>query len=291
MKAYKGFIRNPDGTLQCRDKRYVTGETYTEKSAELCRTGMHACLAPIDVLTYYLPATSVYYEVEVDDDAQPPGDGDSKVASRTLTMGAELGIAGLVEAQVEYTVSRAKPVDGGSTSEYRGAASATGDQGAASATGPRGVASATGPLGAASATGYQGAASTTGDGGVASVTGARGAASATGYQGAASATGPRGVASATGPRGVASATGDYGAASATGDYGAASATGAHSIAHADGYQSKAKGASGCALTLVERATDGAILAAASVIVGQAYDGQPIEPGVWYTLRGGRVVKA
>ena len=30
MKAYKGFVQNADGTLQCRDKRYVPGETYTE---------------------------------------------------------------------------------------------------------------------------------------------------------------------------------------------------------------------------------------------------------------------
>ena len=246
MKAYKGFYENPDGTLQCRDKRYVPGETYTEKSAELCRTGMHACLAPIDAFAYYSPASSVFHVVEVDDDAQPGEASDSKVASRTLTVGAELGIAELVAAQVEYTVSRAKPVDGSSTSEYQGAASATGPRGAASATGYRGAASATGYLGAASATGYQGAAS------------------ATGYQGA---------------------------ASATGYLGAASATGESAIAHADGYGSKARGALGCGLTLAERDAEGALLELVSVIVGRQHDGQTIEPDVWYTLRGGKVVKA
>ena len=30
MKAYKGSTPNPDGTLQCRDKTYRVGETYTE---------------------------------------------------------------------------------------------------------------------------------------------------------------------------------------------------------------------------------------------------------------------
>ena len=179
MRAYKGFAPNPDGTLQCLDKTYRAGETYTEDEAILCETGMHACLAPIDVLTHYPPASSVFHVVEVDDDAQPGEASDSKVASRTLTVGAELGIAGLVEAQVEYTVSRAKPVDGGSTSEYRGAASATGYRGAASATSCQGAASVTGTRGVASATGYRGAAS---------ATGYRGAASATGVQGAASAT-------------------------------------------------------------------------------------------------------
>lgn len=57
MKAYKGFHRNTDGTLKCLEKIYLPGETYTEDTAELCVTGMHACLAPIDVLSYYPPAT------------------------------------------------------------------------------------------------------------------------------------------------------------------------------------------------------------------------------------------
>ena len=95
MRAYKGFKPNQDGTLQCLDKTYRVGETYTEDEAELCRTGMHACLAPIDVLAYYPPATSVYYEVEVGDDAQPSDDGDSQVATTTLTVGSELGITEL----------------------------------------------------------------------------------------------------------------------------------------------------------------------------------------------------
>ncbi len=301
MKAYKGFIQNPDGTLQCRDKRYVPGETYTEKSeGDEGMAGMHAWLAPIDVLTYYPPASSVFHVVEVDDDAQPGEASDSKVAPRTLTVGAELSIAGLVEAQVEYTVSRAKPVDGSSTSEYqgaasatgyRGAASATGDQAAASATGDWGAATATGDWGVASATGYRGAASATGDWGAATATGDWGAATATGYQGAATATGTGGAASATGEQGVASATGDYGAASATWPRGAASATGEFAIAHADGRQCRAKGALGCGLTLAERDEGGALLDLVSVIVGRQHDGQTIEPDVWYTLRGGKVVKA
>ena len=112
MRAYKGFNLNQDGTLQCRDKTYQEGETYTEPEAKLCTTGMHACLEPIDVLTYYPPATSVYYEVEIGDDATAVrGDsGDSKIAATKLTVGAELSIAGLVEAQVAYAIGTARPV-------------------------------------------------------------------------------------------------------------------------------------------------------------------------------------
>ena len=253
MKAYKGFRKNSDGTLQCRDKTYRVGETYTEDTAKLCETGMHACLTPIDVLAYYPPAESVYHEVEVGDDtAAPGGKSDSKVATRTLTVGAELGISGLVGAQVEYTTGRAASVDGGHTSKHQDAASATGDQGAASATG------------------YQGAASATGD---------QGAASATGYQGAASATGDQGVASATGDRGMASATGDRGVASATGEF---------AIAHADGYGSKARGALGCGLTLAERDASGTLVGIVAVIVGREHDGVTIEPDTYYRLRDGKI---
>jgi hypothetical protein len=74
---------------------------------------------------------------------------------------------------------------------------------------------------------------------------------ATGYQGAASATGDQGAASATGDQGAASATGDQGAASATGTRGAASATGYQGAASALGIEGKAKGNTGCWLTLAE----------------------------------------
>ena len=160
MKAYKGF--KPD--LTCRDFQYVEGESYETSSATLCKTGFHACLMPLDVLRYYPPASSVYHEVEVDDDA--PTDLDhSKVASKRIKIGAKLDIAGLVGAQVRWVWERCTVEPG---------ASATGDQGAASATGDQGAASATGDRGAASATGYQGAASATGESSVAMAAGYRG---------------------------------------------------------------------------------------------------------------------
>ena len=200
--AYKGFTPGDDGALICRDKTYREGETYTEDTAVLCQRGMHACLAPIDVLTYYPPATSVYHVVEVGDDASEPGPGgDSKVVTRKLTVGASIGIPGIVKAQVEYVQKRATVEKGGH------------------ATGDRGAASATGYLGAASATGY------------------------------------------------------------------------YSIAHADGWETKARGADGCGLTLAERDDNGALIGLVAVIVGREHEGQVIEPMVWYALRDGRVVQS
>ena len=62
------------------------------------------------------------------------------------------------------------------------------------------------------------------------------------------------------------------------------------MALAAGYRSRAIGAKGCALCLIERGTDGKILAAKAVIVGRKSGGRTIRPGVWYGLIGGCVVE-
>ena len=303
MKAYKGF--NADMT--CRGFQYKEGETYHEDIADLCHKGFHACERPLDVLAYYSPNSSVYHEVELDDVSEQREE-DSKVCAKFIKIGAKVDIATLVEATVDYTVSKCDPVksqhakkDRGAASAtgWRGAASATGDNGAASATGRRGAASATGWRGAASATGDNGAASATGAGSVASATGCRGAASATGSQGAASATGDwsvasatgrRGAASATGRRGIVSATGDWSVASATGCYSVASATGCYSVASADnptaiavawGPFGRVKGVLGAHIVCAEW-RNGKLVDAKMAVV----DGDKIKADTYYMLKNG-----
>ena len=247
---YKGM----DKDMKCRGFQYEVGGEYETDEAKACECGFHACEYPLDVFNYYPPAGSRFFEVEQSGSISK-SDEDTKVASTKIKIGAELSIAGLVKAAVEYTKERCTQNEGDKATGTRGAASATGDWGAASATGDQGAASATGDQGAASATGTQGAAS------------------ATGYQGAASATGYQG------------------AASATGDRGAASATGKASAAMACGIEGKAMGSLGCALFLVERGEcDGEtypIVAVKAAIV----DGENVKPGVWYTLRDGELVEA
>ena len=281
--AYKGF----DKDMKCRGFQFREGETYHENSAELCTRGFHACEMPLDVPGYYAPGDgSIYRKVEMEGVADERG-ADSKVCAKTIKIGAELGIAGLVKAQIEWvkkTIGFDGAIEAAKASKTN---SAAGCRGAASATGNRGAASATGNQGAASATGYQGAASATGDQGAASATGYRGAASATGNQGAASATGDQGAASATGNRGAASATGYQGAASATGYQGAASATGKASAAMATGYEGRVMGEIGCAIFALERdKKTSEILSVAAAIV----DGEKIKAKTWYRCIGGKFVE-
>ena len=180
IKAYKGMKRD----MTCRGFQYEIGKEYETDSAKACESGFHACEYPLDVFNYYPPCDSRFFEVEQSGDLSS-GNDDTKIASTKIKIGAELNIAGLVKAAVEFTTSRCTQGKGDK---------ATGDCGAASATGYCGAASATGTRGAASATGYQGAASATGYCGAASATGTRGAASATGKSSVALASGVGGKA-------------------------------------------------------------------------------------------------
>ena len=285
MKAYKGF--NADMT--CRGFQYKEGETYHEDIADLCHKGFHACERPLDVLEYYSPNSSVYHEVELDDVSEQREE-DSKVCAKFIKIGAKVDITTLVEATVDYTVSKCDPVKSQHAKKNRGAASATGWNGAASATGDKGAASAIGDKGAASATGDWSVASATGSRGVASATGRRGVASATGRRGAASATGSRGIVSATGDYSVASATGDWSVASATGDYSAASVTGDWSVASANnptaiavawGPFGRAKGVLGAHIVFAEW-RNGKLVDAKMAVV----DGNKIKADTYYMLKNG-----
>ena len=176
IKSYKGFNRD----LTCRGKQYEVGKEYEEDRAQSCECGMHACEYPLDCFSYYDPAHSVYYEVEQSGDLSRRGD-DSKVASTKMKIRAEINIAGMVKASINYIRERIKE-EKGSDDDY-GASSATGD------------------YGASSATGYKGASLATGDYGASLATGNCGASSATGYKGASSAKDPESIAIAWGYKG------------------------------------------------------------------------------------------
>ena len=194
MKAYKGFNEKLQCSPNGKPFQYEIGKEYEhEGEVKPCSRGFHACTSPLDVLGYYPPSDSRYCEVEVDDDSR--GDNsDSKVASKRIKIGAEIGVVGLAKAHIEYVKEHVthhvnENDKGAATAGYKGAATA-GDSGAATA----------GEYGAATA-GYKGAA-TAGDSGAATA-GDSGAATA-GYKGAATSKGK-------------SATGDYGLSVARGN--------------------------------------------------------------------------
>lgn len=98
MKMYKGF----DKDLKCRDFQYEIGKTYEESTAELCESGFHACERPLDVFKYYTHGKmSRYCEVNLDDVSDQMSN-DSKRCGKKISVKAEIGIAWLVRAQIQY---------------------------------------------------------------------------------------------------------------------------------------------------------------------------------------------
>lgn len=119
IKSYKGFHKD----MTCRDFQYKEGGEYEEKRADVCNSGFHACEYPLDCFYYYLPNCSVYHEVEQEGEFSKRNNGDSKIASTKIKIGAQINIAGLVKAAIEYTTERVKKeVD---SDESHGASSAT----------------------------------------------------------------------------------------------------------------------------------------------------------------------
>ena len=160
IKTYKGF----DKDLKCRGFQYEIGKEYEENKAIACNCGFHACEMPIEVLGYYEPGKqSRYCEVEQSGDLSRHSD-DTKVASTKIKIGAEIGIPGIVKAQVEYIKERAEESNTNHSTGNWSANSATGSRSANSATGSRSANSATGDGSANSATGDGSANSATGYG-------------------------------------------------------------------------------------------------------------------------------
>ena len=319
IKSYKGFNKD----MTCKNKQYEVGKDYEEDKAVACECGMHACEYPLDCFKYYPPSKSVYCEVEQSGDISRHD--DSKIASTKMRIGAQLNIAGIVNAAIKYTKEKVEKTCiesksatagycGAATAGYYGAATAgdcgaatAGDRGAATAgdcgaatagdcgaatAGDRGAATA-GYYGAATA-GYCGAATagycgaaTAGDSGAATA-GDCGAATA-GDRGAATA-GDSGAATA-GDRGAATA-GYYGAATA-GDRGAAtsrgkSSTGENGLSVARGKGVKAKGGLGSILVIAEEEQNSCKISSWKAVV---VDGVNIKADTWYTFKDGELIEA
>lgn len=108
MKAYKGF----DKDLKCRGFQYEVGKTYETDKADLCRAGFHVCEDPLDVFSYYPPTDGRYCEVELEDVSDEKS-SDSKRVGKKITIGAEIGVRGLVKAHVEWIKAQCETEESG----------------------------------------------------------------------------------------------------------------------------------------------------------------------------------
>ncbi|HEJ3702185.1 TPA: hypothetical protein SL425_005967 [Pseudomonas aeruginosa] len=255
VTAYKGFKQD----LTCRGYQFEIGGTYKhEGEVEACASGFHSCEYPLDVFGYYAPGDSRFAIVKASGQLSRHDD-DSKIASATLVVEAEISMPTMISRAIDWIMAR---LDNSVEQTVVGdTASNTGDYSAASNTGDYSAASNTGYQSAASNTGYQSAASNTGN------------------RSAASNTGNRSAASNTGDYSAASNTGYQSAASNTGDYSAAEVSGKESVAASLGIEGRARASAGSAIVLCHRDDEGHLIHIRASKVGE----NGVKPDTWYQL--------
>ena len=109
MKGYKAFEKG----LICRGKQYAENTVFEEDQAEICKSGMHFCKNPLDVLDYYPLVDndgkmSEFAEVEALDEAKT--DDGKKYCTKKLKVGAKLSFAKLVQASVNFDFEKLEQI-------------------------------------------------------------------------------------------------------------------------------------------------------------------------------------
>ncbi|ELO6497489.1 hypothetical protein QOM73_004416 [Salmonella enterica] len=170
--TFKGFNKD----LTCRDFQFAIGETFHhDGKVEACGSGFHACECPFDVFSYYPPAESRYAETISFGVIDREEEGDTKIASASITIKSELTLPQFIQRGIEWIWSK---IDKSLEQQIM-----TGYQSAATNTGNRSAATNTGYRSAATNTGYQSAATNTGDLSAAEVSGSQSVAASLGIEG------------------------------------------------------------------------------------------------------------
>ncbi|EEL9120638.1 hypothetical protein DC814_12620 [Salmonella enterica subsp. enterica serovar Kentucky] len=284
--TFKGFNKD----LTCRDFQFAIGETFHhDGKVEACGSGFHACECPFDVFSYYPPAESRYAETISFGVIDREEEGDTKIASASITIKSELTLPQFIQRGIEWIWSKIdKSLEQQIMTGNQSAATNTGNRSAATNTGYRSAATNTGDWSAATNTGYQSAATNTGYQSAATNTGYqsaatntgyRSAATNTGYQSAATNTGYQSAATNTGYQSAATNTGYQSAATNTGNRSAAEVSGSQSVAASLGIEGKARASEGGAIVLCYRDEDGELIHIRASKVGE----NGIMPDIWYQL--------
>ncbi|EAP8920507.1 hypothetical protein K3I28_002027 [Salmonella enterica] len=248
--TFKGFNKD----LKCRDFQFEIGKTFHhDGKVEACVSGFHACECPFDVFSYYSPADSRFAETISFGITNREEDGDTKIASASITIKAELTLPQFIQRGIEWIWSK---IDKSLEQQIM-----------------------CGNCSAATNTGNRSAATNTGDWSAATNTGNWSAATNTGNRSAATNTGNCSAATNTGNRSAATNTGNCSAATNTGNRSAAEVSGSQSVAAAFGIEGKARASEGGAIVLCYRDEDGELIHIRASKVGE----NGIMPNTWYQL--------
>ena len=101
MKGFKAFGKG----MICKGKQYAENTVFEEEKAVICRSGMHFCENPLDVLDYYPLVDSngnmvEVAEVEALDECQT--DDNKKFCTKKLKIGFKLSLKEFVKAAIDF---------------------------------------------------------------------------------------------------------------------------------------------------------------------------------------------
>ncbi|ECV8661467.1 hypothetical protein LWP51_001746 [Salmonella enterica subsp. enterica serovar Newport] len=158
--TFKGFNKD----LQCRDFQFEIGKTFHhDGKVEACCSGFHACECPFDVFSYYPPAESRYAETISFGVIDREEIGDTKIASASITIKAELTLPQFIQRGIEWIWSKIdKSLEQQIMTGNQSAATNTGNWSAATNTGDWSAATNTGDWSAAEVSGSQSVAASLG---------------------------------------------------------------------------------------------------------------------------------
>ncbi|EIU6138231.1 hypothetical protein L5S89_001456 [Salmonella enterica] len=152
--TFKGFNKD----LKCRDFQFKIGKTFHhDGKVEACGSGFHACECPFDVFSYYPPAESRYAETISFGVIDREEIGDTKIASASITIKAELTLPQFIQRGIEWIWSKIdKSLEQQIMTGDWSAATNTGDQSAATNTGDWSAAEVSGSQSVAASLGIEG---------------------------------------------------------------------------------------------------------------------------------------
>ncbi len=105
VTGYKGFEKG----LVCRGKQYAENTVFEEKEAIICKSGMHYCKNPFDVLDHYdlVNIDGSFNEfAEVEPLAEELTDDNKKFCTTKLQISAKLGFSGFIKACVDFVIEK-----------------------------------------------------------------------------------------------------------------------------------------------------------------------------------------
>ena len=272
MKGYKAFEKG----LVCKGKQYAENTVFEENEAKVCKSGMHFCENPLDVLDYYPlidnnGELTEFAEVEALDEVLT--DDNKKYCTKKLKIGAKLDLPAFVKASIDFQFEKTLV-----KKTIRKSKSASGDSSQLAASGDSSKLAASGYYSKLAASGYYSKLAASGNSSQLAASGHYSKLAASGYSSQLAASGHYSQLAASGNSSQLAASGYYSKLAASGHYSVVAGVGVNNIA---------KAVKGCWITLAEWKYDSEKETTIPVCVKTEYvDGKRIKENVFYKLKNG-----